>query len=119
MPKIVILGSCRFAPYEVLAAPKKVPNMWNTEEGYTKAAEVFYPAIASADAVLVYAPDGIGEHTARDILEACRQKKEVFLVVPFHAGIQVKGDAEQMAKIALLRHGKQDLADASKEVRSK
>ena len=103
MTKIVILGSCRFAPYEILAAPNKIPNAWNTEEGYKKATEKFYPAIAQADVVLVYAPDGVGEHTARDILEACRQGKEIFLIVPFKAGTQVNGDAVELAKITLLK----------------
>lgn len=103
MTKFVILGSCRFAPYEFLAVPNPIPGAWNTEEGYKKASEIFYPAIAQADAVLVYAPDGIGEHTARDILEAVNQKKEIFLVVPFKAMVQVRGNAEDLAKIELFK----------------
>lgn len=65
MVKIVILGSCRFEPYEVLV-PKKNPY-WNTEKGYKIASEKFYPAIDEADIVIVYNPDGLGEHTRRDI----------------------------------------------------
>ena len=80
-PKIVILGSCRFEPYEILAVPNKIPNAWNTEKGYRIAAKKFYPAIKKADVILVYAPDGIGEHTKRDIEEARRQKKEICIIV--------------------------------------
>jgi hypothetical protein len=115
MTKIVILGSCRFAPYEILTTPNKIPNAWNTEEGYKKAAEKFYPAIAQADMVLVYAPDGIGEHTARDILEAHRQGKELFLIVPFKVGTTVHGDADQLAKTALFKLGKEKLFEENEE----
>ena len=101
MTNIVILGSCRFAPYTILAVPNKIPNAWNTEEGYKKASEIFYPAIEKADVVLVYAPDGVGEHTARDILEACRQNKEVFLIVPFKSGIEVHSSAKDLAERAV------------------
>lgn len=66
MVKIVILGSCRFEPYEILASPKK-NEKWNTQEGYEMATQRFYPAILKADEVWVYAPDGIGEHTQRDM----------------------------------------------------
>lgn len=79
MVKIVILGSCRFEPYEILAVPKKNPK-WNTEEGYEMSTEKFYPAIDEADIVLVYAPDGIGEHTGRDIEYAKRQNKSIFVI---------------------------------------
>lgn len=76
MPKIVILGSCRYEPYEVLALPNKIPGAWNTEKGYQIAAKKFYPAIDKADIVLVYTPDGeIGEHTGRDIKYALSKGK--------------------------------------------
>jgi len=77
MPKIVILGSCRYEPYEILAVPNKIPGAWNTEKGYRKAAEKFYPAIDKADEVWVYAPDGVGEHTARDIQYALSKGKKI------------------------------------------
>ena len=77
---MVILGSCRFEPYEILAVPNKIPNAWNTEKGYRKAFEIFKPAIDGADLVIVYAPDGIGEHTQRDIDYARKQGKPIFLV---------------------------------------
>ena len=79
MPKIVILGSCKHEPYEVLAVPDKIPNAWNTEKGYALASKKFYPAIEKADIVLVYAPDGIGEHTQRDIDFAMSKGKPIFL----------------------------------------
>lgn len=79
MPKIVILGSCKYEPYEVLAVPNKIPNAWNTERGYELASKKFYPAIEKADIVLVYAPDGIGEHTQRDIDFAMSKGKPIFL----------------------------------------
>jgi len=74
--KVVILGSCRFEPYEILAVPSK-NEKWNTEEGYRMAAEKFYPAIEQADEVWVYAPDGIGEHTHRDMEFAKKSGKIV------------------------------------------
>lgn len=83
MTKIVVLGSCRFEPYEFLAVPNKIPGAWNTEKGYQKASAKFYPALKKADVVWVFAPDGIGEHTARDICEAQRLGKLVLLLVPF------------------------------------
>jgi hypothetical protein len=75
--KIVILGSCRFGPYEILAVPDPIPGLHNTEEGYRKAAEKFYPAIEQADVVWVYAPDGAGEHTSRDIAYARKMGKKI------------------------------------------
>ena len=80
MPKIVILGSCRYEPYEVLAVPNKIPNAWNTEQGYKVASEKFYPAIEQADVVIVYAPDGVGQHTQRDIDYAKSRCKPIFLI---------------------------------------
>jgi len=76
MPKIVILGSCKYEPYEILFAPKKIEGLWNTEEGYRKASEQCYPAIDKCDEVWVYVPDGrIGEHTRRDLEYAKSQGK--------------------------------------------
>jgi len=66
MVKITILGSCRFEPYEILAVPEK-NEKWNTEEGYQLAFKKFKEAIDNSDVVFVYAPDGIGEHTGRDL----------------------------------------------------
>lgn len=79
MTKIVILGSCRFDPYEILAVPNKIPNAWNTEKGYKLASKKFYPAIDQADIIFVYAPSGIGEHTRRDIDYAKSQGKWVVI----------------------------------------
>ncbi len=81
MVKIVILGSCRFEPYEVLKVPAK-NEKWNTEEGYQLAAKEFYPAIDEADIVIVYNPDGIGEHTARDIAYAMSKQKWICVTHP-------------------------------------
>lgn len=84
MPKIVILGSCRFEPYKILAVPKKVKGKWNTEEGYQISTERFYPAIKEADEVWVYAPDGIGEHTQRDLDFAIKEGKIIkFLEIKY------------------------------------
>ena len=81
--KIVVLGSCRFEPYEFLAVPNKIPGAWNTEKGYRKASEKFYPALKEADVVWVFAPDGIGEHTQKDIDEAQRLGKKIMMLAPF------------------------------------
>jgi len=80
MVKIVILGSCRFAPYEILATPEPISSKWNTEEGYKEATKRFYPAIDKADIVIAYCPDGIGEHTRRDIYYALSKGKKVKVI---------------------------------------
>lgn len=79
MVKIVILGSCRYEPYEILAVPNKIPGAWNTDEGYKLASETFYPALKEADVILVFTPGGmIGEHTWKDIDFAHELGKKVF-----------------------------------------
>jgi len=80
MVKIVILGSCRFAPYEILAVPDPIPGAHNTEPGYLLAAKKFYPAIAKSDVVIAYIPDGIGEHTRRDLKYADSLGKRIILI---------------------------------------
>jgi len=81
MPKIVILGSCKHEPYKILAVPNKIPNAWNTEEGYKLASKKFYPAIEEADLVLVYVPSGsMGEHTTRDFIYAVEHKKPIYFI---------------------------------------
>jgi len=83
MPKIVILGSCRFEPYEILAVPKKLTDTpHTTEAGYKMACKIFYPAIIESDIIIVYSPDGIGTHTRRDIDYALKHNKEVFCLIP-------------------------------------
>lgn len=79
MPKFVILGSCRFEPYEILAVPKK-NEFYNTEKGYKMATERFYPAIDEADIVIVYAPDGVGEHTGKDLEYVKSKGKRVVMI---------------------------------------
>lgn len=78
MPKIVILGSCKLEPYEIVV-PKKNP-FWNTEKGYKLATDRFYPAIDKADVVIVWVPDGIGDHTKRDIEYAQQQGKRIVVI---------------------------------------
>ena len=78
MTKFVILGSCRFEPYDILAVPNKIPKAWNTDKGYVIAAKIFYPAMDEADVILVYAPDGIGLHTQKDIDYAHSIGKKVY-----------------------------------------
>ena len=80
MPKIVILGSCRFEPYIILAVPNKIPNAWNTDEGYEIASKIFYPAMDEADLIIVFAPDGIGEHTQKDIDYAEKKGKKIVVL---------------------------------------
>ena len=88
MTKIVILGSTRFSPYDILAKPivlgESYQNRNNNDEGYKEACKIFYPAIEESDEVWVYIPEGkIGEHTQRDLDEAIKQGKKVFKIVPF------------------------------------
>jgi len=92
MTKFVILGSCRFAPYEILVVPEPIPTLHNTEEGYKIASQKFYPAIDQADVIIVYAPDGIGEHTHRDIKYAQQKGKRVFMLHP----LMTKHDPSQL-----------------------
>ncbi len=75
MVKIVLLGSCRFSPYEILAKPDPLNpaytveehHVFNNEEEYLNACKIFYPAMDDSELIIVYAPDGIGEHTMRDL----------------------------------------------------
>jgi hypothetical protein len=86
MPKVVVLGSCRFSPYEFLAVPNKIPKAWNTEKGYKIAAEKFYPAIKQADEVWLYTPDGLGAHTKRDLEFALKCGKKILVLTEFEGG---------------------------------
>ena len=79
MPKIVILGSCKHEPYEILAVPLK-NKFWNTDKGYKLATERFYPAIDKADFIIVYCPNGVGKHTQKDIEYAKKMKKKIIFV---------------------------------------
>ena len=81
MTKFVILGSCRFEPYEILAVPDRIEGGTNDDAGYKKASTIFYPAMKQADVIIVYAPDGIGEHTQKDIDFAQSIGKQVFFLV--------------------------------------
>jgi hypothetical protein len=83
--KIVILGSCKHEPYEILAPNKLNADLYAKDHhaAYIDACAVFYPAIKEADVVVVYNPDGvIGEHTAADIQEAKRQGKRIVYLFP-------------------------------------
>lgn len=82
MVKIVILGSTRHAPYEILA-PEKIPGATNDDPGYEVAKKTFHPAIDAADLILVWCPDGIGEHTQRDIDHAVKAGKRIHVITPF------------------------------------
>lgn len=83
MPKIVIVGSCRHEPYEILMMPNKLDGKLydeDHEEAYFQACKRFYPAIAEADIVIAYVPDGIGEHTRRDLKHADSLNKRIILI---------------------------------------
>jgi len=88
MPKIVILGSCSFEPYEVLAVPNKLnPELYKKDhdKAYQDAFEkVFKKAIDQADVVIVYAPTGVGLHTQKDIDYAESKGKPVYRIPPTH-----------------------------------
>ena len=80
MVNIVILGSTRFAPYNVLV-PDPIDGATNDDVGYKIASKIFHPAIEDADIVIVYCPDGIGVHTHRDIEHAIKHKKPIFYIL--------------------------------------
>ncbi len=89
MVNITILGSCRFSPYNILAKPDPLNPAYtvsrhhdfNTDEEYENAKKIFFPAIEDSDVVLVFAPDGIGEHTQRD-LDHTIKKKIPYIIFP-------------------------------------
>ena len=77
MVKITILGSLeKGESYEVRVPSIRDVELYrgDHEEAYRKATETFHPAIESSEFVLVYAPDGIGEHTGRDLEHAIKNK---------------------------------------------
>lgn len=83
VPKFVILGSCKHEPYAVLAMPNRLDAKLyenDHEAAYAHAWEYFKPAIESADVVIVYAPDGIGEHTQRDLDYAIKLGKKILYI---------------------------------------
>ena len=83
MPKIVILGSCKYEPYEILMTPNPFDRelyVKDHEKAYEEATKRFYPAIEKADCILVYCPDGnIGKHTMKDIEYAQKLGKDIVL----------------------------------------
>lgn len=82
MTKIVIIGSLRHAPYEIIKTPEPILGADQSDEGYAIAAKDFYPAIDEADEVWVYAPDGMGVHTTLDYKCALLRGKTVrFLAI--------------------------------------
>jgi len=81
MPKITILGSCAFEPYEILAMPNRLDAKLyeeDHEKAYQDAFEkVFKKAIEECDFVFVYNPYGIGDHTKKDLEHAKRMGKHI------------------------------------------
>ena len=110
MPKIVVLGSCRFEPYQFLAVPNKIPGAWNTEEGYQIAIAKFYPAIDETDEVWVYAPDGVGEHTGRDLAYA-RSRGKLIRYVAAPRRSSERGDVEDVVRDAFRKRFPEDSDD--------
>ena len=81
MPKIVVLGSLRFEPYEILYVPRRLHKTVNqTDQEYREAVKIVYPKIDKADEVWVYIPDGLGEHTQRDLEYAISQGKKILFI---------------------------------------
>jgi hypothetical protein len=84
MPKIVVIGSCKYSPYEILIVPNTLDTklyVEDHEKAYEEACKKFYPAIDKADEVWVYVPNGIiGEHTQRDIDYAQSKRKTIRII---------------------------------------
>ena len=83
--KIVILGSCRVGPYEIIKVPEKEyskdgKSLWNTEEGYKQAFAKFKKAIDEADEIWIYI-DAVGEHTKKDIEYAKKLGKKIKIII--------------------------------------
>ena len=89
--KIVILGSCKHAPYELIQAPNPLNldlYVKDHEAAYIEACKIYYPKIKQADIILVFAPNGeIGEHTLRDLSFAIKQKKPITIITNVKGGI--------------------------------
>ena len=85
MPKIVIVGSCKYAPYEILITPNPLDKelyIKDHKKAYEEACKVFYPKIDECDEVWIYTPDGIiGEHTKKDIRYANKKGKIVKILI--------------------------------------
>ena len=60
--------------------PVRLSEEYHNEEGYQKAAEIFYPAIDEADIVIVYGD--FYEHTLRDLKYAYAEGKKIIFVNP-------------------------------------
>lgn len=82
MTNFVILGSRRFAPYKIPFVPLEMPDVLDEEERFQISIKKSHPAMDDADVIIVYAPDGIGIHTQRDIDYALKNGKEVFELTP-------------------------------------
>lgn len=77
--RVVVLGSCRFAPYQITAPATisiidqrqavayKLRVLGKQKLSQKLAAPIFHSDIDACDEVWVYAPDGIGEHTQQDL----------------------------------------------------
>ena len=85
--KIVVLGSIKHGPYEVLVPHPFNPELFfgtpeQHEEAYQIACQVFEPAIEDTDVIIVWAPDGVkpGSHTAQDIMYAQKSGKKVWVI---------------------------------------
>lgn len=81
--KIAILGSCKHEPYIVLFMPNKFDRELyekDHEQAYLEACKTVYPALAEADIVIAYVPEGIGEHTRRDLKYAESLRKRIVLI---------------------------------------
>jgi len=76
MVKIVIIGSLRFEPYEIVAAPK------TTGQDSDSAYEYYKQYIDQAEVVIVFNPDGIGDQTFRDAAYAVSKGKYVCVTHP-------------------------------------
>ena len=86
MPKIVIVGSCKHAPYKILLSPNPLDKklyISDHEKAYEGACKWFYPAIQKADEIWIYAPEGIGKHTLKDIQYAKKYGKKIRLLIDF------------------------------------
>lgn len=83
MPKIVILGSLKHGPYEVIAPKMLDPEKYEKdhEAAYEDAKKILYPAIEAADIIIVWTPeDIIIDHTKVDVTYALVNDKRVVII---------------------------------------
>jgi len=115
MPKFVILGSCKHEPYAVLAMPNRLdPELYERdhEKAYEEACKLFHPAIDNADIVIVYAPEGMGDHTRKDMKYALKKSKRVVVIAPSETAVEAPKEPHKIVTLQFCLSEPEEMEDA-------